>query len=121
MIPDYWQQFVIANQINEKYFEIDEESDLSGLGGDLRIMTAEQSEDEAKNSYPGIQAARKHYVPVAMCMLGSGDYYYINSNDGNNGPLYRIYHDSVEDDEIEENGIEKVLDNYDDLLEYQHP
>ena len=121
MVPDYWQQFVKANEINEKDFEIDEESDLSGLGVDLRIMTTKQSEDEANNFYPGIPAARKQYVPVGMCMLGSGDYYYINSNDGENGPLYRIYHDSVKDDEIEEDGIEKVLDSYENLLEYQRP
>ena len=121
MIPEYWQEFVRTNQISEIDFEIDEESDLSGIGGDLRIMTAEQSEDEAKNFYPGIPAVKKHYVPVAMCLIGSGDYYYINSNDGKNGVLYRIYHDSVENEEIEENGIEKVLNNYENLLTFQRP
>ena len=119
MIPDYWQQFVQANQIHRKDFEIDEASDLSGLGGDLRIMTTEQSEDEANHCYPGIPAARKHYVPVAMCLLGSGDYYYINRKDGKNGSLYRIYHDAVKDGHIEESGIEKVLDRYEDILEYR--
>ena len=121
MIPEYWEEFIRANQISEKDFEIDEESDLSGLGADLRIMTAEQSEDEAKNFYPGIKKKKKHYLPVAMCMIGSGDYYYINSKDGKSGALYRIYHDSVKDEEIGENGIEKVLDNYEKLLAYQHP
>ena len=84
-------------------------------------MTAEQSEDEAENFYPGMSAAKKHYVPVAMCLIGSGDYYYINSNDGKSGALYRIYHDSVKDEKIAENGIEKVLDNYENLLTLQRP
>ena len=121
MIAEYWQQFVMSNHISEKDFEIDEESDLSGLGGDLRIMTAAQSEDEAKNFYPGIAAAKKHYLPVAMCLAGSGDYYYINKNGGRGGPFYRVYHDSVNNDEIEEDGIDKVLDNYENLLAYQRP
>ena len=121
MIPEYWQEFVRENRISEKDFEIDEDSDLSGLGGDLRIMTAEQSEDEAKNYYPGIVAAKKHYVPVAMCLTGSGDCYYINSREGEYGALYRIYHDSVIDEELRENGMEKVLENYEKLLAFKCP
>ena len=121
MIPEYWEEFVRSNRISGADFEIDEDSDLSGLGGDLKIMTAKQSIDEATNCYPGVLAAKKNYVPVAMCMTGSGDYYYINSSDGNYGPLYRIYHDSVNGEEIEEEGVEKVLDNYEKLLAYQRP
>jgi hypothetical protein len=119
MFPKYWEEFIKANNIIGYDFEIDEESDLSELGGNLRIMTSEQSTNEATNVYPGTLAVKENYIPVAMCLEGSGDYYYINSKDGPSGPLYRIYHDSVEGDKINKDGIEKVLENYEKLLLYQ--
>ena len=116
MIPNYWKDFVESEDIVGVDFEIDEKSDLSELGGDLRIMTSEQCIDEGLNCYPGILAAKSGYVPVGMCLEGSGDYYYINREDGALGPLYRIYHDAIENEEIRRDGIQKVLDNYESLL-----
>lgn len=119
MIPEYWKDFVNTNQVSGADFEIDDASDLSGLGGELRIMTAEQCIDESTNYYPGILVVKNNYIPVATCLLGSGDYYYINGDDGNRGPLYRIYHDSVDGEELQEHAIEKVLENFESLLSYQ--
>lgn len=96
-------------------FEISEDEDLSELGADLKIMSIEQCISEETECYPGIAALKENYVPVAMCLAGSGDYYYIRTTDGVNGPLYRIYHDAVNNEEIENNGIEKVLKNYSSL------
>ena len=121
MFPKYWEEFVEANNIIGSDFEIDEESDISEVGGDLRIMTSDQCTNEATNCYPGILAIKDQYIPIAMCLEGSGDYYYINSNDGHSGPLYRIYHDSVEGDEINKVGIEIVLESYENLLSYKRP
>ena len=116
MIPEYWSKFVDKHQLTGKDFKIDEDDDLSELGADLQIMTKEQSIDEATNFYPGITVLKQGYVPVAMCLTGSGDYYYINKNDGSAGSLYRIYHDSVTESEIYEGAIDKVLENYEQLL-----
>jgi hypothetical protein len=121
VIPEYWKEFVRTNEVCGADFEIDEGSDLTGLGGDLKIMTNDQCINEATNCFPGILAIKIRFLPVAMCMSGSGDYYYINSNDGRSGPLYRIYHDSVKGEELSENGIEKVLENYETLLSNQRP
>ncbi|MFC1684772.1 hypothetical protein ACFL0R_04790 [Pseudomonadota bacterium] len=116
MIPEYWSEFVEKHHLIGRDIEIDEDSDLSELGADLRIMTNEQSMDEATNCYPGITVIKKGYVPVAMCLSGSGDYYYINKNEGRAGAIYRIYHDSVSESSIDEGAIDKVLDNYERLL-----
>lgn len=116
MIPDYWKQFTESNNLVGQDFEIDENSDLSELGADFRIMTFEQCLSEATECYPGIAAVKKGFVPVGMCLEGSGDYYYINCNDGESGSLYRIYHDSIEGDQLSENGIDKVLESYKALL-----
>jgi hypothetical protein len=115
MIPKFWQEFVIDNELLEKEIQIDEKDDLSQLGIDLKIMTFEQCIDESTECHPGIEASKIGYFPVAMCLEGSGDYYYISSDQGESGPLYRIYHDSVVGDKLASDGIEKVLESYVEL------
>jgi hypothetical protein len=116
MIPGYWQSFIADNEMIGCDFEISADADLSDLGADLRIMNTEQCISEATDCYPGIAAAKKSYVPVAMCLAGSGDYYYIRATEGENGSLYRIYHDAANGEHIEIDGIEKVLNSYASLL-----
>ncbi|MFZ1059471.1 MAG: hypothetical protein WAP47_09800, partial [Candidatus Rokuibacteriota bacterium] len=62
---------------------------------DMQFLTEAQSIDELTNCWPGLGVSKDGYVPVAWCSTGSGDYYYINTNDGQSGPLYRVYHDAV--------------------------
>jgi len=116
MIPEYWRNFITENEMIGCDFEISEGEDLSELGADLRIMTVEQCISEATKCYPGIAALKESYVPVAMCLAGSGDYYYIRTTEGENGSLYRIYHDAVNDEHMKSDGIEKVLKSYASLL-----
>jgi hypothetical protein len=116
MIPEYWRNFITGNHLVGCDFEVSEETDLSGLGADIRIMSIEQCLSEATECFPGIVALKEGYFPVAMCMAGSGDYYYIKVIEGANGSLYRVYHDSVEGGKIASNGIEKVLNSYASLL-----
>ncbi|MEN8251513.1 MAG: hypothetical protein ABFS32_21490 [Bacteroidota bacterium] len=119
MVPEYWLNFIASNQLVGKDFEIDEESDLSELGADLKIMSKEQSIDESTNCSPGIWVSKSGYIPVGMCLSGSGDYYYLNVNDGKAGPLYRIYHDDVDESGFDDKAIDKVLENYEQLLSHQ--
>tara|TARA_R110001583_G_scaffold31479_1_gene107628 strand:- start:836 stop:1189 length:354 start_codon:yes stop_codon:yes gene_type:complete len=117
MLPKYWLKFLESNQLIGMDIEISEGNDLSTLGADLRIMNEEQSQSEAADCYPGIVAIKKGYIPVAMCLGGSGDYYYLNTHEGAEGSLYRIYHDAVTGEELEEDGVEKVLQRFTSLLE----
>ncbi|KKC99069.1 SMI1/KNR4 family protein [Photobacterium halotolerans] len=116
MIPTYWRNFITVNDIIGCDFEVSEEDDLSQLGADMRIMSIEQCISEATECYPGIVALKEGYVPVAMCLAGSGDYYYIKTTEGENGSLYRVYHDAVDGNHIASSGIEKVLNRYVSLL-----
>ena len=116
MIPEYWRNFITINDIIGCDFEVSEEDDLSELGAEIRIMNIDQCISEATECYPGIIAIKEGYVPVAMCLAGSGDYYYIKITEGKNGSLYRVYHDAVDEDSIGINGIEKVLLSYASLL-----
>lgn len=116
MIPNYWRNFITINDIIGCDFEVSEEDDLSEVGADIRIMSIEQCMSEATECYPGIAALKDGYVPVGMCLAGSGDYYYIKIVEGENGSLYRVYHDAVVGEKISSNGIEKVLNSYASLL-----
>ena len=122
MLPGYWRQFVEDHKLVGRSASISEDSDLSGLGAEMQFLTAAQSDDELENAWPGIGVAGDGYMPVAWCALGSGDYYYINSSDGPNGPLYRIYHDAVGPDGYDaQSAVAQVLDQYETVLRSVEP
>ena len=119
MLPIYWLRFVESNELSGHTARVAEDADLSTLGADMKFLTAEQSVDELTNFWPGIGVAKDGFVPVASCLSGSGDYYYINTKDGLNGPLYRVYHDAVHEDGYNvEDAVARVLDHFEDLLPY---
>ncbi|WP_404786192.1 hypothetical protein [Altericista sp. CCNU0014] len=122
MPPNYWLQFVEVHHLIGKSVCLDEDTDLSTLGADMQFLTVEQSIDELTNFWPGIGVAKDGYIPIAWCSTGSGDYYYININDGPNGPLYRVLHDSVGPEGYNAmDAVAKVLDHYEDLLPSVEP
>ena len=117
MIPQYWLDFVKANNLIGSYIEIPEERDLSGLGIEMKIMDEKSIIEEAQELYPGLVVLKDNFIPVGECQLGSGDPYFINQNDGINGPIYRIYHDVVFDEDYDkEEAIDKVLESYTELI-----
>ena len=119
MFPIYWHQFVENHQLAGKSACLGETVDLSTLGADMKFLTEAQSIDELTNFWPGFGVSKDGYVPVASCSIGSGDYYYINTNDGQDGPLYRVYHDAVDLDGYKtEDAVAKVLDHYEELLRH---
>lgn len=119
MFPIYWHQFVENNQLPGNSACLDEAIDLSTVRADMLFLTEAQSIDELTTFWPGLGVSKDGYVPVASCSIGSGDYYYINTNDGRNGPLYRLYHDAVGPNGYKtEDAVAKVLDHYEELLQY---
>lgn len=117
MFPNYWYQFLENHQLAGKSACLSEEVDLSTLGADMQFLTEAQSIDESTNFWPGLGVSKDGYVPVAWCSIGSGDYYYININDGQDGPLYRVYHDAVGPGGYKiEDAVVKVLNHYAEIL-----
>ena len=118
MFPDYWVEFLESNGLIGKDVEVPEESDLSGLGIDMRFATEDQSRDEAENCYPGVAVFPHGYVPVGLCLVGSGDPYFINTDDGPNGPLYRVYHESSAVEPLDlDNMVDVVLKDYRETIQ----
>ena len=119
MFPDFWAKFVANNGLVGASAEVPEELDQTGLSVELKFLTSEESIDEATNFWPGLGVEKDGYVPVGSCLSGSGDYYYIRASDGAAGPLYRIYHDAVDDRGYDPaDAIAVVLQNYEELLGY---
>ena len=122
MVPEYWKNFIVSNLLVGKCCEIPEKSDLSELdGGDLKIFSEADIVKEANEFYPGLIVKKDGFIPVASCLQGSGDPYFINVNDGPNGCLYRIYHDAemIDDDNYNlDDAVNIVLNNYTDLLKF---
>jgi hypothetical protein len=113
MFPSYWKDFTSAHQLIGASACLEEADDLSGVGADLQFLTEAQSNEELTEFWPGIGVAQDGYVPVAWCSVGSGDYYYVNRNDGPSGALYRIYHDSVGPDGYDPDvAVATVLKSY---------
>ena len=122
MLPQYWIDFLNANDLRGKDCRFGEEVDESGAGADFFIFTEEQSIDEAINLWPGIAVLSDGYVPVAGCITGSGDPYFIRPREGPNGRLYRVYHDAVSERGYKaEDAIAIVLQNYELLLKHVEP
>lgn len=73
-------------------FSLCEEHDLSGYGAEVQWMNTTQMLSEALETYPGIVVSNIGYIPVGMCLSGSGDYYYLNAKAGDpsNPPLVRV-------------------------------
>ncbi len=122
MIPEYWKEFLVTNSLAGQSCKIPEEFDLSELdGGDLNIFDESEILNEANEFYPGLAVKKDGYIPVANCLQGSGDPYFINVNDGANGCLYRIYHDAemIDDNSYNlDDAVNIVLNNYTELLKY---
>lgn len=76
-------------------FRLDEKDDSSGLGVNMRWLAPVQIVSESTEAYPGILAGRIGYIPIGMCLWGSGDSYFIQSGLGVDPPLVRIPHDLV--------------------------
>ena len=119
MFPEYWSDFLAHNALVERSATVPKTSDLSGLGADLQFFSEVEALEESEDFYPGIAVAPDGYIPVASCLKGSGDPYFINKHDGVNGSLYRIYHDAVAVMPYKkEEAIAIVLENYESALEF---
>ena len=119
-IPKYWTDFISNHQLVGKSFEIPEDQDNSEMGSSFTLMNNDQIASEMNEYYPGLIVKKDSFIPVGSCNSGSGDPYFINSKDGPNGKLYRIYHDSVNDQGYDvDMAIDIVLFNYEEIIEYK--
>jgi hypothetical protein len=121
IIPDWYCDILHRFPICGVELEWPDPSDPDEFAGiewmDIRNMRSEMLE-----CYPGIAIRDRGYICVAGCTLGSGDQYYICNADGDNPPLYQIYHDvSDAADEIIANGREIIFSRLSELFDAAQP
>jgi hypothetical protein len=118
-MPPYWKTFVEQHQLIGREFLLPDDVDLSGVGADIEILGEANILNEQTESYSGIAVASAGFIPVGNCGIGTGDPYFINVHDGEGGPLYRIYHDELINEQYDaKTAIAIVLQDYRQLLKH---
>lgn len=99
-------------------FSLSEDEDESGLGVEMQWFTPAQMISETSEAYPGIVAKPVGYLPVGMCLVGSGDPYFLKiDSGGDDPPVVRIPHEAADaDDNLNVNLIEQVSPRLSDFL-----
>ena len=121
VFPTYWIRFVSEHRLEDREISVpwpiaDPDDDLTH---EIGVMSEAHAEEEATKFWPGIKVFPDGFVPVGADLIGSGDQYFININDGPGGPLYQIDHERVSDAGYDRNdAVSIVLGCYEDLLNY---
>jgi hypothetical protein len=99
-------------------FSLGEDEDESGLGVEMQWLTPEQMVSETVDTYPGIVAGPLGYLPVGMCLEGSGDPYFLKTDAGEDPPVVRIPHEAADADggSLDLERIEQVSPRLSDFL-----
>jgi hypothetical protein len=105
-LPDVVVALLTENPLVGLNFTLDDEDDESGLGAELKWMNSDEMLSEATEAYPGLVACPLGYLPVGICLEGSGDPYFLRLDDA---ALVRVPHDAVGDDGLNEDAVEVVL------------
>jgi hypothetical protein len=92
---------------------LSDDDDRSGMGAEIQWMDPGKMISEATEVYPGILAAKRGYIPVGMCLEGSGDSYFYRASDG---AIVRIPHDGSTEEELDEESIEVVARSLEELV-----
>jgi hypothetical protein len=88
-----------------------DDDDDSDVGIDFQWMNLSQILSESLECYPGKSALKLGYIPIGMCSMGSGDYYYLKIEDDTkeDPPLVRIFHDKLDINyELTNNSVEVI-------------
>jgi hypothetical protein len=117
LVPPYLLDWLLSYPLVGTEFSLSEEEDESGLGAEMQWLTPAQMISETIETYPGIVAGPLGYLPVGMCLVGSGDPYFLKTGSGDDPPVVRIPHEAAgTDDTLNEDLIEQVTPRLSDFL-----
>jgi len=117
LIPTWLLDALMVYPIVGTRFRFSEEQDHSGLGVDMRWLTPAQTISEAIEAYPGIPASVCGYLPIGMCLQGSGDPYFLKMISGDDPPVVRIPHQAVRENKLLEDQVELVTEHLSTFLD----
>ncbi len=86
----------------------------------IQFNDFQQIEDACLNMYPGIAIFELGYIGIGEDPRGSGNPFFISTDEGDNPPVYQIYHDvSDQGNEILKHGKELVANKLSDIFKNQ--
>ena len=89
-----------------------ESDDEEGAEGTIEWSDENGIRSESLECYPGLAILERGYVNVGSDPSGSGDPYFIPADQGDDPPVYQVYHDVSDDaDEILSEGLELVAES----------
>jgi hypothetical protein len=119
IFPEFWRRFLAEHRLVRLEVEIPAACDLTSIGAVIEILDEDAAASEAHEALPGVGVWADGFVPVGGCGIGTGDPYFINIHDSDNGPLYRISHEDVSLTGYDRaQAVATVLAHYRDLLRF---
>src|SRR5215204_4429494 len=117
LLPAHLLDWLLSYPLVGTEFSLSEEEDESVLGVEMQWLTPAQMISETIDTYPGIVAVPHGYLPVGMCLVGSGDPYFLKINPGDDPPVVRIPHEATDaDGNLNSDLIEQVTPRLSDFL-----
>lgn len=109
LVPPWFLELCADRDLAGTAFSLQEEDDLSGMGVELRWMTAAEMIDEAAHFYPGIVAIKHGFLPFGICLEGSGDPYFLDTRSADDSaPVVRVPHDAASEEGLDVSRVEIV-------------
>lgn len=110
LVPEWLLEAIREHKLIGSYFCLDEQSDPSGLGVDMKWLTPEQMLSEAIEYEPGMSIWPLGFMPIGECEKGSGDPYFLDLRevDSTDPAVFRVYHDMARTGAYPSEGVAMV-------------
>lgn len=117
IIPEWLIDLFTTYPLSYAILEITDEDDEE-MEYALEFVCPESMENESIEAYPGCAILELGYICIAEDPTGGGDPYFISISEGDNPPVYQIYHDVGDvGEEILAEGRQRVANSLSELFE----
>lgn len=118
LLPSWLLSWLLMYPVVETDFSLTDAEDNSGLGVEMKWLSPSQIISEAFEAFPGTAAAGLGYLPIGMCLEGSGDYYFLKIAIGDDPLFVRIPHDAIDAERrLREDQVEIIANRLSEFLE----
>lgn len=120
LIPDWFINIMTTYPISGielAYQAYPPELDYDGLLW-LELLNSQDIYSETNECYPGVAIQELGYFCIGGDSSGGGNPYFISTTQGDNPPVFQVYHDvSDNPEEIEQEGMKKVAETLSQLFD----
>ncbi len=117
LLPSWLLNLFLKYPLVETTFRLTAAQDDSELGVEMKWLSPKQMISETIEAFPGIAAASSGYLPIGMCLEGSGDPYFVSTT-ASDPLLVRIPHHAVDGEQrLREDLVEIVSATLSEFLD----